>query len=649
MKLKDSVQTIPFIGAKYAKLLEFLGIVTLKDLLYYYPRSYIDSSKIYKYSELNRVEKRTTIGTLKTITSIRTHSKITIQKAKFELNNEILHVIWFNQPFLKDSLKKENTYLLFGKLNPRSNLLELSSPDIEELSPNTKHIGRISPVYQLTSGIKNKWLRARIKWTLDKMSFISDFHETLPEQIIRKYNLIGAEQALTQIHFPENKKLLCKARERLGFEELLKIQIKLEQQRRLRAKLMGKAICIDQNALNKKIADLKFQLTNDQKKALDEVIKDISLDKPMLRLLQGDVGSGKTIIAILVSFSAQNANFKTVYLAPTTILAEQVFTEYKKILKNKKIYLISSKSKLKNKIPNDAIIIGTHALLFQEPKFFENLNLLIVDEEHKFGVEQREALTKLESKCVPHKLSMTATPIPRSLAIAIWGDTDMSLIKSKPIGRQTVDTFFVPKSKITDSYKWIKEQIKQTKTQVFWVCPLISESEKLNAKSAEETYEKVKNIFIGQKVRLVHGKLKDKEVQIQEFKERKFDILVTTPIIEVGIDIPNANLIVIESAERFGLAQLHQFRGRVGRGEKKAYCLLFSTEPKLTEDQKNRLKYFCQNSDGLKLAEYDLKRRGPGEVYGVKQSGIPDLKIADIFDEKLLKKTQEAAKIILSL
>ena len=648
MKLTDSISTIPFIGNKYAFLLNSLEIYTIDDLLHYYPKRYTDSSIIYKTSELNYDEKRAVIGKLLNINSIKTRSRITIQKASFETSDGVLQVTWFNQPFLKTSLSEGSSYLIFGKLNRKSDYPELLSPEVELLSSDTKHIGRISPVYQLTAGLKNKWLRTRLKWILDKFDYLSDFQDPLSEKIKNKYSITDLRSALLQIHFPDDQKKLDLAKYRLGFDEMLKIQIKIEKQKQTRSKLVSKNIKIDQSLLDKTIAGLEFKLTPDQNKVLKEILGDLQQDKPMQRLLQGDVGTGKTIIAILTSLVVQKNGYKIAYLAPTTILSEQIFESFKKTLGNKNIFLVNSKSKIRaNEITDNSIIIGTHALLFKETDFFKNLNFLIIDEEHRFGVKQRLALTKLDKQFTIHKLSMTATPIPRSLAMSIWGDTDISYIKSKPIGRIETETLFVPKSKIENSYKWIQKQIDTTKTQIFWVCPLIEDSEKVNAKSTQEIFQVVKNKFPKQKTRLVHGKTKDKEKQIEEFKKLKFDILVTTPIIEVGIDIPTANLMVIESSERFGLAQLHQFRGRVGRGGEKSYCLLFSTETDLTFDQKTRLKYFCNNSDGLKLAEFDLKRRGPGEVYGLKQSGIPDLKIANIFDEKLLRETKEAAKMII--
>lgn len=648
MKLSDPITIVPFVGDKYAKFLSLLGIDTIEDLIYYFPRNYSDSSQIYSFSDLSYEEKRATVGKLIKITSLKTRKRITIQKAKFESKDGMLDVTWFNQPFLTNSLKVDGAYLLFGKLNSKSNSPELLSPEIEELSPDTKHIGRITPIYPLTAGIKNKWLRARIKWIIDKFRYVVDFRETLPENILKQFELLDLPTAITEVHFPENEITLKKARYRLSFDEMLSIQIKIEKNRKEKKKLKSKPIPTNKSLFEQFSKLLKFSLTSDQNKVVNNILEEINSTTPMDRLLQGDVGSGKTIVAIAAAHAASAAGFKVAYLAPTTILSEQIYKEFKAYINNDKVALINSNSLQSKKINDDSIIIGTHALFFQNKNLFDNLNLLIIDEEHRFGVDQRNYLSELMAEYSPHKLSMTATPIPRSLAMTIWGDTDISYIKTKPKGRKDVDTMFVPESKINNSYNWIKTIMKETKTQVFWVCPLIEESEVLTANSAKETFKKVKALFKDKKVELVHGKTKDKEKIIENFKNGDFDILVTTPIIEVGIDIPNANLIIIESAERFGLAQLHQFRGRVGRSDTQAHCLLYSTENELTLDQKNRLKYFCQTNDGLELAQYDLKRRGPGEVYGTKQSGIPDLKIADIFDEKLLEETKKAAKLILN-
>lgn len=647
MRLKDSIAQIPYIGDKYALKLERLGILNIHDLLYYFPKKYTDSSQIYKFSELSTEEKRTVMGKLVYFKNLKTRRGKKIQKATFINNGDELSVTWFNQPFLENTLELEKTYLIFGKRDPKVMFPQMLAPEVEELKVESKNIGRISPDYDLTEGIKMKWLRARIKWLVDKFEYISDFSETLPRDILEKYKLIGLLEAIKLVHFPKDFDEIQISRERLGFDELLAINLKIEKRREELRNIKSKKNKLDAKFVANIKKHIGFELTEDQEKVLAEIFIDLTKESPMQRLLQGDVGSGKTIVAVIASSIVASSGYKVVYLAPTTILASQIYKVFTEILGETNIHLVSSKSKFKDLPDKNSILIGTHALLFKEENFYENLNLLIIDEEHRFGVKQREKLTEIEKTFAPHHLSMSATPIPRSLAMTIWGDTQISYIKSKPKGRKPTETFFVPHRKEKGSYKWIKDKVKEGH-QVFWVCPLISESDKLQAKSAEETFKKIEKEFGEFKVRLVHGKTKDKEEQIEEFKNKKFDILVTTPIIEVGIDIPNANVIVIESTERFGLAQLHQFRGRVGRGKDQGYCLLFSTDTNLTEDQKERIKFFCKTNDGLKLAEFDLKRRGPGEVYGTKQSGIPDLKIANIFDMELLAKTQEAARMILS-
>lgn len=581
-----------------------------------------------------------------------------MQKAKAEDETSEIDLVWFNQPFIEKLLEKNDQFYLAGKLNHLSNKPQILSPEYEIINTeDPTHIARISPVYPLTEGIKQKWIRGRIKWLVDKLEYITDIENEFDEILSKDEGLLDFKTALKTFHFPETQESLAHAKRRLAFDEMLKIQIILESQRKKRSKLNSPILKTDASHLNTFIKNLPFEPTTDQVKSIEEIIANISTKSPMKRLLQGDVGSGKTLVAIAASLHTVKSNHKVVVMAPTTVLAEQLYKNFDTFLSpfKIKIKLITSSGEIQNDdfATNDFdVIIGTHALLFKDKTTFNNIGLVIIDEQHRFGVEQRDKLTSISigENLVPHYLLMTATPIPRTLAITIFGDMDISTIIEKPKDRKPVKTFLVPHKKRADSYKWIEEQVKD-KNQVFWICPLIEESETLQTKSVNEAYSELKKIYPLLKIKKLHGQLSNDEKNrlLDEFKRNEFDILVSTSVIEVGIDIPNTNYIVIEGSERFGLAQLHQLRGRVGRADKQSYCLLFLTkETDVTSDAIERLKYFSNETNGLNIAEYDLKRRGPGEVYGKKQSGIPNLKIASIFDLELIEATRKVAKKIVN-
>jgi len=653
LKLNDSVSKIPLIGPKYEALLLQLGAKTVQDLLYYFPRTYFDSSKVHEITDLDREEKKTFVATVLKFSSIRTRKKrMTIQSALVEDDSAQIDIMWFNQPFLKDSLKVGEKYIFSGKLNPKSYKPQVSSPEHEPIKESQTHVGLITPIYPLTQGLSNKWLRSRIKWLIDKLDYVTDLEETLPKKITTKYKLTNLFEALRAIHFPETQKELKAAETRLGFEELLEIQVKMLKRKKSIEQLTGPSINPDRTLIKEFISKLDFELTQGQTKAIDELADDLSDKKPMNRLLSGDVGSGKTIIAIAASLLTVKSSKQVAILVPTTVLADQHYQTFTQTLQDYdiKISQVSSNKNIEADTKNADIIIGTHALLHQKKELFSNLGLTIIDEQHKFGVEQREDLRKTftnkTKKNAPHFLTMTATPIPRTLALTLFGDLEVSELKEKPSSRKPVKTHLVPENKREDALKWIEKKAK-TGIQIFWIAPLIEESEKLQVKSVKTLFKELQESLPDLNVKLLHGKIKPKEKQktlddFSNFKDEKIHTLVSTSVIEVGIDIPNANIIVIEGAERFGLAQLHQLRGRVGRSEKQAWCFLF-TSTKPTSDQRKRLRYFAKENDGFNLAEFDLQRRGPGEVYGTRQAGIPDLKIASIFDMELVKKTREAA------
>ncbi len=586
-----------------------------------------------------------------------------------------INVVWFNQPFLTDSLANSEKILLAAKIDSKAFKPQLLSPEYEIISTNSPtHLGRITPVYGLTGGIKQKWLRTKIKWLTDYIDYIVDLKDELPKNIIEKYDLIDKKTSLKLLHFPDSNKSLQEAKKRVAFDEMLSVQIILEKNR-LKLKTLS-AYNIDKNLSEKLVEEfinsLPFTLTSDQLKVIDEIKKDICKNTPMRRLLQGDVGSGKTIISIIFALITARNGYDTAIMAPTSVLAKQLFDNFQKYLKpfNTKITLSTQNSKNdivtpdkntphKNKIDSNTqnhkgyIRVGTHALLFRKESLFSNLGLVIIDEQHRFGVKQRNNLLQTmrkEEKKSPHYLIMTATPIPRTIAQTYFNDMKISTINSKPKERIENITYVSPLSKRRESFLWIKKILKE-KNQVFWVCPLIEESDLIETKSVNEVFDELKKEFPEFKIGLLHGKLKEIEKQnlLEDFQNQKIEILVSTSVIEVGIDIKNANLMVIEGAERFGLAQLHQLRGRVGRNSKQSYCLLFpSSDEKISEDAIKRLKYFAKEKNGFKIAEYDLSKRGPGEVYGYEQSGIPEFKIAKFDDFELISATLDAARIILN-
>jgi ATP-dependent DNA helicase RecG len=574
-----------------------------------------------------------------------------MQKAKVFDDSASIEVVWFNQPFIEDIVKNTPDLYLVAKRNPKSTNPQILSPDYEVVRENTTHIARITPIYALTDKIKQKWLRSKIKWLIDKIDYLTDLEDTLPENIKQELDLIDLEKALINIHFPDSLDQIQKAKKRLAFDEMLAIQLKLKQIRQKNQLLSADPINVCKKTDELFVNSLPFSLTSDQTKATESILKKLSIQNPARILLQGDVGCGKTIVAIHTALQVVKNNHQVVYLAPTTILANQVFKNFKSHLLDEfthiKIELVTSSSKTSGKAD---IIVATHAILYENLDTYKNLGLLIVDEQHRFGVEQRNKLLndlKKHNK-VPHFLMMSATPIPRTIASIFFQDMDFVKINTKPKGRKEVKTFLTPNKKRVDFYQWLQEKIKNG-NQVFWICPLIEESTSIKSSNVEKTYKELKQLMSKTRIEMLHGRMREDEKNklIENFKSGTFDILISTTVVEVGIDTQKANIIVIESAERFGLAQLHQLRGRVGRRQEQGFCIIFvSDEGTVSQDALQRLDYFAKTNDGMQVAEYDLKRRGPGEIYGTRQSGIPDLKIADITDIDLIMQTRKVADSI---
>ncbi|MBU1126982.1 ATP-dependent DNA helicase RecG [Patescibacteria group bacterium] len=651
MVFKTPISKVNMIGPAYLKRLEKLEINFVKDLLYHFPFRYLDYSTISQIGKARPYEIVSLKANLVSIKNNYLSRSRTIQRATLSDKTGEIQVTWFNQPFLARQLKIGQTIGLSGKVELFRNKPSLVSPDYEILGVSLKtkrplHTGRLVPIYHETKKLSSKWLRSRINSILENPYFKTD--EFIPEQIRKEESLPDLQKALKQIHFPDNDNTLEKARYRFGFEEfyLLQLAAKIRKQLWQKAQLLVK-LKPNKEKLESFEKNLPFKLTTSQKKVISEITKDMLKPKPMNRLLQGDVGSGKTVVAASAIYLCFLSKAKSILMAPTEILANQHYNTLKELFKNENLKIALLTGSKKDNLEKADLIVGTHAILFKKISF-SNLGLIVIDEQHRFGVEQRERL--IEREKTPHVLTMTATPIPRTIALTLYRDLSLSIIDEMPPGRQKTKTWVVPPSKKKAAHKWIKNQIiaSNKKIQAFVVCPLIEESENFmmaQVSAATVEFEALKKYYQPKlKLGLIHGRLspKEKEKILKDFKLGNTNVLVSTPIIEVGIDIPQASIILIESADRFGLAQLHQLRGRVGRAGQQAYCLLFSSSVSLKTIK--RLRLLEKYDLGMKLAEMDLKLRGPGEIYGAKQHGFLSLKIARLSDIALFKAAQKAAE-----
>lgn len=650
MNLKDSVNKLPLVGPVYVKRLNKLGISTIKDLIYHAPHRYLDFRLASPISRTQPGETVTLKGEVTSIKNQYTKSRKKIQFAEIKDNTGTISIVWFNQPFLIKNIKKGDTLSLSGKIDWFGRKKAMISPEYEKLSDNsyTVHTGRLVPIYPETAGVSSKWIRGRINFLFPLIE--NQIKEILPKEILERYSLAGLKTSLKNIHFPKDHLDAKYARKRLSFDELLMLQLaNLYKKIDWDKNEVVHKLDINRNAVNKFLKSLPFEFTKSQKRVSEEIIDDLEKDTPMNRLLEGDVGSGKTVIAALASFISFANEKQSVFMAPTQILAQQHFNTLKEIFDpfNVRISLVTSAGVESGPGKTD-IFVGTHSLIHKKVKF-DNVSLVVIDEQQRFGVEQRAHLITQTGKKrkAPHVLTMTATPIPRTVMLTLYGDLDLSTLDELPKGRQQITTWVVPPQKRKGAYSWIEKQIVKDKVQVFVICPLIEESEidsMKQVKAANAEYKKLSKLFSSINLGLLHGKLKIKEKKsiMTSFKEGKVNILVSTPVVEVGIDVPNATIMVIEGAERFGLAQLHQLRGRVGRGDKKSYCLLF-TEVR-SKKVRARLSALQKSLSGFELAEIDLNLRGPGEIFGTKQHGFIDLKIATWRDTGLIKKAKIVAQ-----
>ncbi|PIP23006.1 MAG: ATP-dependent DNA helicase RecG [Candidatus Nealsonbacteria bacterium CG23_combo_of_CG06-09_8_20_14_all_39_17] len=678
MQLFSPIEEITRINPFYLKKLKRMGIYTVRDLLFHFPSRYEDFSKLAPISSARAGEVFCFQGKIKKIENVRAWRKrMFITNAVVEDRTGEIKVVWFNQPYIATTLKENNFVHLAGKIALGKTGLYLSSPSYEKigsmesemLKKNFTHTGRLVPIYPETKKLSSKWLRFIIKPILEKIA--KEIPDFLPEKIIRKEQLLPFPKALQQIHFPDSLKLAEEARNRFCFEELFLLSLFLLNEKRKLAKEKSMAIPANIEIVKDFVQKLPFKLTDSQKKTAWQILKNMEKDSPMNRLLEGDVGSGKTIVAAIAALNTAKAGFQTAFMVPTEILAKQHFENFKKMFKDfdLKIGLLTGKEsrlnnrklskekfleKLKAKKNEVDILIGTHALI-QEKVKFGNLCLVILDEQHRFGVKQRAELCQ-KKEFVPHLLSMTATPIPRTLSLTVYGDLDLSLISELPKGRKKIITRIVAQKDKNMAYEFVKEQVKSGR-QVFVICPRIEIKEETkknvysnwdDVKAVKDEFKKLsEEIFPDLKIGMLHGKMpaEKKESVMKKFKDKKTDILVSTSVVEVGVDVPNASVMLIEGAERFGLAQLHQFRGRVGRAEHQSYCFLFTSLR--GQENSRRLKALLTSEDGFSLAEKDLKIRGAGDFIGSRQSGIPDLAMASLGNVFLVEKAREAAKEIL--
>ena len=651
--LNKEIQFVKGIGPKRAEKLHKLNIFTLKDLIYYFPRQYEDRSKVKKINQLENEEKVTIKGVITRMDSYSPKKGMNIIRMDMRDDTDYIKLSFFNQEYIKRAFKSGDSIVVFGKVKIENNFKEFVPIEIEHYSSKPQSNCKIEPVYPLTYGLSNKELQGIIRSVLTKEEF--KVKEYLPTYILEKYKLCGIDFAVRNIHSPSNKEALKIALYRLVFEEFLILQLGLFYFKNGVNESSG--IEFKENEkLNDIIESLPFKLTKAQNRALSEITQDMTSSKVMNRLVQGDVGSGKTVVALLALASAVLNGYQGALMAPTEILASQHYDSFKEILERfniKSELLVGSltkkqKEKVLEKVKNQEvdILIGTHALI-EDKVEFKNLGIVITDEQHRFGVRQRGRLSNKGDS--PDILVMTATPIPRTLALILYGDLDISIIDELPPGRQPIETIAIEHKRRNEAYENLVRSEVQKGRQVYVVCPLVEESEKIEATAASELVEELKREFFSDlRVGLLHGKMRpaEKDAIMDDFKNKKLDILVSTTVIEVGVNVPNATLMIIENAERFGLAQLHQLRGRVGRGNHKSYCILIYNSK--TEVCKERMAIMEETTDGFKISQKDLEIRGPGEFFGTRQHGLPELKVANIFKHiKILKQAQLEARYII--
>ena len=650
MDLWSSIEKIKGVGPETARKLAVLGVETIYDLLTFWPRRYDDYSEVLPIKDIEpgAVTVKAMIESIKTK---RVRRGMHLTEAVIRDESSAIRVVWFNQPYREKYFKAGKEYYFSGLYDFSFNRYVLQNPTVEEAKEFTANTARIVPIYPQTKGLDSKIIRKTIS---EITSMFQELSETMPSWVSEQYDFMSYAEAAYQLHWPENQTKLAEARERIGFEEVFAYVLAGQLNKKQIEDEVALPILFNQDFAKQYTKTLPFELTPEQKQCSWEILQDIEREHPMNRLLEGDVGAGKTVVAAMAAYMASKQGIQTAIMAPTELLARQHAVTLANLLEplGVTIGLLTSavkgkpKEALKSQLEEGSldIVVGTHALL-QESVTFKRLGLIVIDEQHRFGVKQRQKLVDKAEK-IPHILSMTATPIPRSLALTVYGELDISIINSKPKNRLPIQTNIWSPNSRPQLYQIIDDEIKSGR-QAFVVCPLIDESEGSEVKSVNEEVKRLKkDIFKTRRIGILHGKMKDDEKArvMQDFADKKLDILVSTTVIEVGIDIPNASVMLIEGADQFGLAQLHQLRGRVGRGEYQGYCYLVPTS---SQKPSKRLRAMESTRDGFKLAEMDLELRGPGAIYGSKQHGALDLKIANISDVALIKNAKKSAAIFI--
>jgi len=653
LTLDDAVTDVAGINVVYGERLARVGVKTIRDLLLYFPRRHEDFGNVTPIAFVQPGMRTTVRARIVHIAERRTKYKgLRLAEATLSDDSGRLRVVWFNQPYLARSLHESDEIYVAGQVELDGGLV-MRNPDYEAVSKTPSHAARIVPIYPETKGLTSRWLRTRIHellWLADQVE------ETLPEEILQRRQFMRRSAAIRQIHFPDSRAALDRARARFAFEEMFLNQLAVQLAKRARRVHGAHAIPFDEVAARAFVAALPFALTNAQRSAAWQILKDVAKPEPMNRLLEGDVGSGKTVVAAMVIHHVAKTGFQSMLLAPTEILAKQHADVIETLLRpfgiSVGLLLGSTPSAARRTLlaavadGSVDLLIGTHALIEDDVEF-KRLALAVVDEQHRFGVAQR-LKTRREGELWPHFLSMTATPIPRTLGLTLFGDLDISVLMEMPPGRRPVTTRLAPPDGRDKAYDFIRRQVGAGR-QVFVICPLIQESDKLGVRSATAEVEKLRSeVFpeLAERIALLHGRMKpaERDAVMSQFQRGDVAILVSTSVVEVGIDIPNATVMMIEGAERFGLAQIHQFRGRVGRGAERSYCLLFTDmeDPETIE----RLLAVVTHSSGFDLAEIDLRIRGMGELHGYRQHG-KDFKMASLLDAALISDAQaEAARLL---